>query len=81
MCQRRYVDDILKRFGMDDCNVVMFLTDVSSRHKPSDAATKVDDLFREAAGAFMQLMTATRPDIAYAVGYVSRFMKSPQNEH
>ena len=19
MCQRRYVDDILKRFGMDDC--------------------------------------------------------------
>ncbi|KAG2758958.1 hypothetical protein Pcac1_g28958 [Phytophthora cactorum] len=29
----------------------------------------------------MHLMTATRPDIAYAVGYVSRFMENPQEEH
>ncbi|KAG3230714.1 hypothetical protein PI124_g24188 [Phytophthora idaei] len=29
----------------------------------------------------MHLMTATRPDIAYAVGYVSRFMENPQDEH
>ena len=29
----------------------------------------------------MHLMTATRPDIAYAVGYVSRFMENPQQEH
>ncbi|KAG4218558.1 hypothetical protein PC116_g32961 [Phytophthora cactorum] len=37
--------------------------------------------FREAVGALMHLMTATRPDIAYAVGYVSRFMENPQEEH
>uniref|UniRef100_A0AAV1UBY5 Uncharacterized protein n=1 Tax=Peronospora matthiolae TaxID=2874970 RepID=A0AAV1UBY5_9STRA len=29
----------------------------------------------------MHLTTATRPDIAYAVGYVSRFMENPQQEH
>ncbi|KAG2794499.1 hypothetical protein PC116_g31634 [Phytophthora cactorum] len=23
MCQRRYVDDILKRFGMDECKAVV----------------------------------------------------------
>ncbi|KAG2871816.1 hypothetical protein PC117_g28161 [Phytophthora cactorum] len=81
MCQRRYVDDILKRFGMDECKAVVSPVDISTRLISSDAATKVNAPFREAVGALMHLMTATRPDIAYAVGYVSRFMENPQEEH
>ena len=81
MCQRRYINDILKRFGMDDCKAVISPTDISTKLLPSDAPTKVDAPFREAVGARMHLMTATRPDIAYAVGYVSRFMENPQVEH
>ncbi|KAG2761114.1 Retrovirus-related Pol polyprotein from transposon TNT 1-94 [Phytophthora cactorum] len=81
MCQRRYVDDILKRFGMDECKAVVSPVDMSTRLVPSDAATKVNAPFREAVGVLMHLMTATRPDIAYAVGYVSRFMENPQEEH
>uniref|UniRef100_A0AAV1TQS9 Reverse transcriptase Ty1/copia-type domain-containing protein n=1 Tax=Peronospora matthiolae TaxID=2874970 RepID=A0AAV1TQS9_9STRA len=81
LCQRRYVDDILKRFGMDDCKAVASPVDMSSRLVSSDATTKVDAPFREAVGALMHLTTATRPDIAFAVGYVSRFMENPQEEH
>uniref|UniRef100_A0AAV1U725 Reverse transcriptase Ty1/copia-type domain-containing protein n=1 Tax=Peronospora matthiolae TaxID=2874970 RepID=A0AAV1U725_9STRA len=81
ICQRRYVDDILKRFGMDDCKAVASPVDMSSRLVSSDATTKVDAPFREAVGALMHLTTATRPDIAFAVGYVSRFMENPQEEH
>ena len=81
MCQRRYVDDVLKRFGMSDCKAVISPTDISSRLTPSNAATKINAPFREAVGALMHLMTATRPDIAFAVGYVSRFMEKPQVEH
>ena len=81
MCQRRYIDDILKRFGMSDCKATVSPVDLSLRLLPSDNATKVDAPFREAVGALMHLMTATRPDIAYAVGYVSRFMENPQQEH
>ncbi|KAG2764837.1 hypothetical protein PC111_g25187 [Phytophthora cactorum] len=81
MCQRRYVDDILKRFAMDECKAVVSPVDMSTRLVPSDAATKVNAPFREAVGALMHLMTATRPEIAYAVGYVSRFMENPQEEH
>ncbi|KAG2758302.1 hypothetical protein Pcac1_g29537 [Phytophthora cactorum] len=73
MCQRRYVDDILKRFGMDECKAVVSPVDISTRLISSDAATKVNAPFREAVGALMHLMTATRPDIAYAVGYVFAF--------
>ncbi|KAG2759272.1 hypothetical protein Pcac1_g28672 [Phytophthora cactorum] len=54
---------------------------MSTRLVPSDAATKVNAPFREAVGALMHLMTATRPDIAYAVGYVSRFMENLKKEH
>ena len=81
MCQRRYVDDILKRFGMDDCKAVASPVDMSSRLVSSDADIKVNAPFHEAVGALMHLTTATRPDIAYAVGYVSRFMENPQEEH
>jgi hypothetical protein len=81
MCQRRYVDDILKRFGMNDCKAVISPADLSTRLVPSDAATKIDAPYREAVGALMHLMTATRPDIAFAVGLVSRFMENPQLEH
>ncbi|KAG4220176.1 hypothetical protein PC116_g31345 [Phytophthora cactorum] len=59
-----------------------FVSKIHTFHQiSSDAATKVNAPFREAVGALMHLMTATRPDIAYAVGYVSRFMENPQEEH
>ena len=81
MCQRRYVDDILKRFEMDECKAAISPADASSRFVSSNATTKIKAPFREAVGALMHLTTATRPDIAYAVSDVSRFMENPQEEH
>ena len=66
---------------MNDCKATVSPVDLSTQLLPSKNATKVDAPFREAVGALMHLMTATRPDIAYAVGYVSRFMENPQQEH
>uniref|UniRef100_A0AAV1UZ30 Uncharacterized protein n=1 Tax=Peronospora matthiolae TaxID=2874970 RepID=A0AAV1UZ30_9STRA len=43
--------------------------------------TKIGAPFHEAVGALMHLMTATLPDIAFAVSYVSCFVESPQVEH
>ena len=51
MCQRRYVDDVLKRFGMDECKAVASPVDVSSRLVSSNSASKIDVPFREAVGA------------------------------
>ena len=81
MCQRRYVNDILKRFKMNECKAVTSPVDTSSRLVSSSAVTTITAPFREAVGALMHLTTATRPDIAYAVSYVSRFMENPQEEH
>ena len=81
ICQRRYVDDVLKRFGMDESKDVASHVDVISRLVLSKSASKIDAPFREAVGAWMHLTTATRPDISYAVSFVSRFMESHQEEH
>ena len=66
---------------MDECKATVSPVDLSSQLVRSNNGTKVDAPFREAVGALMHLMTATRPDIAFAVGYVSRFMENPQQEH
>ena len=81
MCQRRYVDDILKRFAMEECKVVASPVDIGSRLLSRDSSTKGNATFCEAVGALMHLMTATRPDIAFAVGYVSHFMENAQVTH
>uniref|UniRef100_A0AAV1THW1 Reverse transcriptase Ty1/copia-type domain-containing protein n=1 Tax=Peronospora matthiolae TaxID=2874970 RepID=A0AAV1THW1_9STRA len=79
--QRRYVNDILRCFGLEECKAVASPVDVSSRLMSSNTASKIDVPFREAVGALMHLTTTTRPDIAYAVSFVSRFMENPQEEH
>lgn len=51
ICQRQYVDDILKRFAMNNCKAVTNPTDISSILLPSDAPTKVEASFCEAVEA------------------------------
>jgi hypothetical protein len=80
--QRRYIDDILKRFGMQDCKPVTSPVDISIKIvRDENQAPAVDVPYREAVGALMHLICATRPDIAFAVGMVARFMEAPQDAH
>ncbi|POM73090.1 Integrase catalytic core protein [Phytophthora palmivora] len=81
LSQARYIKDILERFGMQDCKPTASPVDISMKLVSSDATTKLGAPFREAVGALTHLMTSTRPNIAFAVGYVSRFMENPQVEH
>jgi hypothetical protein len=48
---------------------------------PEEVEAMRDVPYREAVGKLIYLTTCTRPDIAYAVGAVSRFMANPGQEH
>lgn len=73
--QPSYIEKILRKFRMDECNPVYTpvgreeaaLTEKNDDHVP----------YQEAVGSLMYLMTATRPDIAFAVNKTARALHQP----
>jgi hypothetical protein len=57
---------------------------ISSRDCPTTDEERADMLsvpYREAVGSIMHVMVCTRPDIAFAVGNVSRYLHNPGRAH
>jgi transposase InsO family protein len=86
--QGKYVQDIRKRFGMEDCKPRSTPLDANSKLTKDMApksAAELKDMegipYQQAVGSLMYAMVATRPDIAYAVGAVSQFMSNPGSAH
>lgn len=87
--QSEYTSDILKEFGMDNCSSRRTPLDPSVDLKSSDMpksgspeqqeASKFP--YRRAIGKLMYLMLGSRPDLAHAVGVLSRFSHNPGLSH
>ena len=72
---------ILERSGMAGCNPCQ--VPMEARLKLSKLSTEpsVDaTTYRSIVGSLRYLVN-TRPDIAFAVGYVSRFLEDPREDH
>lgn len=84
MHQRGYIDDILKRFGMSDCNPVSTPVDtcvkLTKKDKRSDKE-KTSFLYRELVGALTYLAVTMRSDISFAVSYLGQFNNCYGKEH
>lgn len=78
ICQTGYIKKLLRKFNMHDARPVS--TPVESVQSTSGRSNEIKFPYREAVGSLMYLAIATRPDIAFAVSYVSRFLDS-FNEH
>lgn len=81
LCQSTYADKIIEKAGLKGCNPCstpmeprLKLSKVSSN--PPVGAT----LYRSVVGS-LRYLVHTRPDIAFTVGMVSRFMEAPTTEH
>ncbi|GJR08472.1 retrovirus-related pol polyprotein from transposon TNT 1-94 [Tanacetum coccineum] len=81
ICQERYAKEILKRFGMDKCNLVGTLLENKAKPSKHDGGKKVDStLFKSLIGS-LRYLTCTRPNILFAVGLISHFMEEPTTKH
>jgi hypothetical protein len=88
LSQVEYVDRILAKFGMEDC--AQSGTPLATTTKLSEEMSPKTDEERErmagvpyraAIGSLMYLMVSTRPDLAAAVGLLSRFLQNPGEQH
>jgi hypothetical protein len=81
MCQHRYAKEILERFGMENSNVVCSPMVTGTKLSKHDTGNKVDPTqFKQIIGSLMYL-TATRPDLMFAVNMIARFMENPVESH
>ncbi|GJX20941.1 zinc finger, CCHC-type containing protein [Tanacetum coccineum] len=72
--QSHYIKKILKKFKCDDCCPVSTPLDPTIKLMPNTGRV-VDQLeYSRAIGCLMYEMISTRPDIAYAMGKLSRYL-------
>jgi ATP-binding cassette subfamily B (MDR/TAP) protein 1 len=88
LSQEKYVEKVLSRFNMDKAKAVV--TPLARHFKLTDKMCPKSEEemeymdrvpYSSAVGSLMYAMVCTRPDIAHAVGVVSRFMHNPGKEH
>jgi len=80
LSQGKYAGKVLEKFGMAECNPIGTPLEVGLQLVKGDES---DDTlpYREAVGSLMYLMVGTRPDLAFAIGKLSRFVTCYSKEH
>lgn len=81
LSQSKYVNCILKKFRMTNCKPVLTPMEINLKIKENnDEQCNTNKPYRELIGCLSYLSNISRPDISFAVNYLSRFQKNPTEE-
>ena len=81
LSQSHYVDKIFEKFNKDDSGVARMSLD-NSLHLSKNRGEGISQVeYSRVIGSLMYLMSCTRPDIAYTVSTLSRYMSNPSAGH
>ncbi|RVW67678.1 Retrovirus-related Pol polyprotein from transposon TNT 1-94 [Vitis vinifera] len=88
LSQKAYIDKVLSRFGMSNCapgDTPVAKGDKFSLHQCPKNELEKKDMERfpyaSAVGSLMYAQVCTRPDIAYIVGMLGRYLSNPGMDH
>ncbi|CAH9069617.1 unnamed protein product [Cuscuta europaea] len=88
LSQRNYVDKVLKRFGMEDCrpgDTPVSKGDKFSLDQFPKPNLEIQEMkkipYASVVGSLMYAQVCTRPDIAYIVGMLGRYLSNPGMAH
>ena len=81
--QQHYIEACLQKFGLTSCHGVCTpMTErLSVKDQPETVDLKIQALYREMVGSLLYISSWTRPDIAFAVSELSRFVSNPGTKH
>eukprot|EP00253_Pinus_taeda_P029695 PITA_29695 len=81
LSQRKYIGDLLNRFGMTECNPLTTPMEQNLKLTSTEGKEFEDAIkYRQLVGS-LNYLTTTRPDISFAIGILSRFMQKPCEGH
>ena len=88
LSQRAYVDRILERFNMQQCKPGIApvckgdkLSLLQCPHSDFEKAQMKNVPYASAPGSIMYAQVCTRPDIAFATGFLGRYQSNPGYDH
>jgi len=79
--QHSYILTISAKFRMDQSRPVATPMGMKRHKRKPDQEACDPTMYQSMIGSLMYAMTATRPDIAYAIGVLSRYNHDLSNEH
>lgn len=86
--QERYINELLEKFKMTECNPVLTPMDLNQKLSREMSPRTEEDRermkqvpFRELIGSLQFLAQCTRPDICHALSVVSSFCENPGDAH
>lgn len=82
LSQKQCIINVLKRFNMLDCNGITTPMETNLTLKKCEDKNEITSHpFRQLVGCLMYIMLGTRPDICFAMNYLSRFQDCASDEH
>jgi len=79
-CQTDFICKVTKRFGLENSNPIYTPMEKDLNLLPAENIN-VNLPFRQLVGCLLYISIITRPDVSFAVNYMSRFMNSFSDEH
>lgn len=81
MSQERYAKKILSETGMEECNAVQTPMEFGLKVSKAEEERSIDETdYRRKIGCLRYLLH-TRPNLAFSVGLLSRYMHNPKTSH
>jgi hypothetical protein len=79
--QTKYIREILKRFGMEDCKPIITPMQTSYKLRKDDDSKYTDQRKYTSIIGSLQYVTTSRSDVMKVVGQVARFQEAPKESH
>lgn len=83
--QRKYILEVLQKYGMLDCKTVKTPMDVNTKFceegNSEETKTLIDIPYQEIIGCLLYISQVTRPDISFVINLLSKYNSKPEIRH